>query len=134
MNPVLPEEGLGVNNIGENGARIVNVSKNTLLADKIELANTFLRRLIGLLGRQKMNKSEALILIPSNCIHSLFMRFTIDVVFLDKFGKVIGISSSFKPFRLSPVYFNSNLVIEFPENTLKLAQTQLGDIIRIIRD
>jgi len=111
--------------------RVVNTSKNTILADNAELANTFLKRLIGLLNRKALNPGEALILAPSNSIHSFFMRFTIDVLFLDKSGKVIRTLPSFKPFRLSPICFNSHSVIEFPENTLELTQTQPGDIINL---
>lgn len=114
--------------------QIINISKDVILADKVELANTFLARLIGLLKRKSLSNKEALILAPSNCIHSFFMRFTIDVLFLNKAGKVIGALSSFKPFRLSPTYFNASSVIELPEATLKLSQTQIGDIIKIIAD
>ena len=112
--------------------RIINLTKNTLLADEAKIGNTFFTRLIGLLNRNSLKKGEALILTPSNCIHSLFMRFTIDVIFLDKTGKVVAVLPSFKPFRLSRIYFNSGIVIELPENTLKLTQTQPGDIIKII--
>jgi len=111
--------------------RIINISKDVLLADKAELACTFLKRLVGLLNRKSLNQGEALVLRPSNCIHSLFMCFTIDAVFLDKKGKVIGVLPSFKPFRFSPIYFKAFLTIELPENTLQLTQTQVGDIIKI---
>jgi hypothetical protein len=112
--------------------RIINLRNNAVLADKAEIADSFLKRLIGLLNRESLKKGEALILTPSNCIHSLFMRFTIDVIFLDKPGKVIGLLPSFKPFRLSPIYFNSNLAIELPKSTIQLTQTLLGDIIKIV--
>jgi len=111
--------------------QVINIGKNTVLADNAELADTFLKRLIGLLNRKSLNKGEALILNPSNCIHSFFMRFTIDVIFLDKTGKVISVLPSFKPFCLSSIYFNSRTTVELPENTLKLTQTQPGDIIKI---
>ena len=111
--------------------KIINLSKNTLLADKAGLANTFSKRLIGLLGQRSLEKGEGLILSPSNCIHSFFMRFKIDVIFLDKNGKIVGILPSFKPFHLSPIFFTAYLAIELPENTLKLTQTQVGDIIKI---
>ena len=111
--------------------RVINISKNTLLADKAEITNTLLKRLIGLLNRKSLNKGEALILLPCNCIHSLFMRFTFDVIFLDKARKVIEAVSLFKPFRLSPIYFKAKLAIELPANTLHLTQTQPGDIIQI---
>ncbi len=112
--------------------KIINLTKNTILADEAKMANNFFTRLVGLLNRRSLNKGEALILTPSNSIHSLFMRFSIDVIFLDKAGKVIGVLPSFKPFRLSRIYFNSHSVIELSENTLQLTQTQPGDIIQII--
>ncbi len=112
--------------------KVINTSKNTILADEAKMGNTFFTRLIGLLNRNSLSKGEALILTPSNCIHSLFMRFTIDVIFLDKTGKVIGVLPFFKPFGLSRIYFRSHSVIELSENTLQLTQTQPGDIIQII--
>ena len=70
--------------------KIINISKNTILADKAEMADTFFKRLIGLLNRKSLGKGEALILSPANCIHSFFMRFSIDVLFLDKSNKVVA--------------------------------------------
>jgi hypothetical protein len=131
MDPALPKK-RRLNNLRKGGMKVINISKNTTLADKAEVANTFLKRLIGLLNRRCLNKGEALILKPSNSIHSLFMRFTIDAIFLDKAGKAIGVLPSFKPFCISPVYFKASLTIELPEGTLQETQTQLGDIIKII--
>lgn len=112
--------------------KIVNLSNDTVLADKVKIADTFWNRLLGLLNRRSLEKGEALILKPSTAIHTLFMRFSIDVLFLDKNNKVIGVLPSFKPFRFSPVYFNAHLTIELPETTIQLTQTKLGDIIKII--
>ena len=111
--------------------RIINLKNNTLLADRVKVADTFWGRLIGLLNRKSLEKGGALILKPSCSVHTLFMRFAIDVLFLDKKGKIIAVHSSFKPFRLSPIYFHANLTIEFPANTLKLTDTQKGDYIKI---
>jgi len=111
--------------------KIINISKNTILADQALIADSFLKRLVGLLNRKSLNPQEALVLAPSNCIHSLFMRFTIDALFLDKAGKVVGSLSSFRPFRFSPLFFKSYLTIELPESTIKRSQTQLGDLVKI---
>jgi uncharacterized protein len=111
--------------------RIVNLTRNTVLAEEAKTADGFFARLVGLLNRDSLNKSEALILSPSNSIHSFFMRFTIDVIFLDKSGKVIDILPSFKAWCLSPIYFTAHTAIELPENTIWPTQTQPGDIIKI---
>jgi len=57
------------------------------------------------------------------------MRFKIDVIFLDKTDKVLGILPSFKPFRFSPIYFRASLVIELPEFTIASTEMQVGDKI-----
>lgn len=111
--------------------KIINLRNNAVLADKAKLAGSFLSRLIGLLNRSSLGQGEALILEPSYAIHTLFMRFSIDVLFLDKTGKVVGIIHAFKPFRFSRAYFGCYTTIEFPENTLRDCQTQLGDLIRV---
>ncbi len=110
--------------------KVINLKNNMVLAEKAKVADAFFTRLIGLLNRSSLEKGEALILTPSNCIHSFFMRFTIDAIFLDKAGRVIAALPSFKPFRFSPIYSNSHTVIELPENTIRLTQTQPGDTIK----
>lgn len=112
--------------------KVINISNNAVLADKARVANTFWKRLIGLLDCKSLQEGEALILKPSNSIHTLFMRFAIDVLFLDKKGKIIVMLSSFKPFRFSPIYFKSILVIELPSGVIKKSMTKTGNIIRII--
>jgi len=111
--------------------KVINLKNNALLADNALLANTFFGRLIGLLSRRSLGTSEALILKPACSIHTLFMRFSIDVLFLDKANKVIAALPSLKPFRFSPLYFQSISVIELPENTIRLTNTQPGDTIQI---
>ena len=130
MNPAVFDRDT-LNNLSKSRVRLTNISKETVLADQAEIANTFWKRLVGLLGRRCLNQGEGLILAPSNCIHSFFMRFNIDALFIDKTGEVIGILPSFKPFRLSPTYFKADLTVELPEHTLGLTQTKAGDRISI---
>lgn len=113
--------------------KIINLSNNAVLADKVRVADTFYKRLVGLLNRKSLDKGEALILKPSNAIHTLLMRFSIDVLFLDKNGKVVGLLSSFRPFRFSPIYPGSRLTIELPEDTIKLTQTKSGDVVKLCK-
>lgn len=112
--------------------RILNTGKNTVLAEEARIADSFFARLKGLIGHKSLNNGEALVLKPSNSIHSLFMRFTIDAVFVDKDGRVIAALRSFKPFRLSRIYWHSCMVIELPENTIRSTHTEPGDTIQIL--
>ena len=107
--------------------RLVNQTKNTLLAEGVSLANTPFKRLKGLLGRKDFPAGQALIIQPCNSIHTFFMRFPIDVLFVDKDNRVIQTISSLKPFRLTPIYFHARLVIEFSPRTIKDSLIEIGD-------
>ena len=109
--------------------QIINTSRNTVLALKAERADSFVKRLTGLLGRSGLGESEALLLVPSNSIHSFFMRFTFDCIFLDRDNTVVAVLPSFKPFRLSPIFFSSYSTIELPEGVISASATTPGDKI-----
>lgn len=77
--------------------RVVNKNNDTIIGDKIELADTFFARLKGLLGRTGLEEGEGIILTPCSAIHCLGMKFPIDVVFMDKDKKVIWIRENMEP-------------------------------------
>lgn len=68
---------------------------------RVMLAQRFLPRLVGLLGRRGLGADEALLLAPCNNIHTFFMRFSIDVVFLDREGEVLAIVPALRPWRVA---------------------------------
>lgn len=68
---------------------IVNITKNKTVSSNTKMADTFLSRLIGLLGRSELMPGESLLIKPCYSVHTFGMRFTIDVVFLDREGKVL---------------------------------------------
>ncbi|MCH8009235.1 MAG: DUF192 domain-containing protein, partial [Chloroflexi bacterium] len=81
--------------------RITNETRDTLLADRAFEARGFWPRLVGLLRRSSLEPGEALLLDPCTSVHTAFMRFAIDVVYLDRGGKVVKVSPHLKPFRAS---------------------------------
>ena len=110
---------------------VINVTKKTWLATKVRKADNFLTRLVGLLKRTNLGPEEALWLIPSKGIHTIGMKFPIDVVFLDKSNKVLGIISGLVPFRISGVRLWGHSVLELPKGTLKKSRTEVGDELEI---
>ena len=111
--------------------KIINQTRNIILADKARSADSFLSRLVGLLNCSGLDQGEALVLSPSNSIHSFFMRFTFDAIFLNRAQEVIALIPRFKPFRISQVYFNAISTIELPAGTIQASKTQLKDEIKI---
>ena len=79
---------------------LVNARTKSVLATDLELAADSKTRTKGLLGRRGLPQSSVMILAPCNGIHTFFMRFTIDVVFVDRQGRVLKICRALKPWRI----------------------------------
>lgn len=105
--------------------------KNQVLFKNAVMTTNFFDRLIGLVGKSKIEEDQALCIKPCNSIHMLFMRFSIDVIFIDSSSKVIGLIEDFKPWRVSGLVKNSKAVIEMPCHSIKKKQIKLNDTIII---
>lgn len=112
-------------------ARVVNITRNIIVADKAEIADSFFSRCKGLLGRNALNEKEGIIIKPCSSIHTFFMRFPIDAAFINKHERVIRIYSSLRPGRLSAIVYGSVMCIELAAGALALSRTEEGDILRI---
>lgn len=110
---------------------VINLTKKTWLATKVRKADSFLTRLVGLLKRTTLGPEEALWLIPSKGIHTVGMKFPIDVVFLNRENVVLGIISGLLPYRMSGVQLRGHSVLELPKGTLKKSLTEVGDQLEI---
>ncbi len=109
--------------------KIINETKKIILAENATLANTPLKRMKGLLGRKSLEDKEALVIKPCNSIHTFFMNFPIDVLFVDKENKIVKIMIGLQPFRLSPVCRFSSYVIELPVGAVSANKAETGDLI-----
>lgn len=110
---------------------VINLTKQTWLATKVRKADNFLTRLIGLLKRTHLGPEEALWLMPSKGIHTIGMKFPIDVVFLNKDHQVLGLMSGLVPYRVSAVHLRGYSVLELPNGTIKKSRTEIGDKLEI---
>lgn len=112
--------------------RVENVTRGKTLVTRGEVAATPWRRLRGLLGRKGLAQGEGLLIVPCNSIHTLFMRFPIDVLYLDASQKVIGLHHALPPWRLGQIQLRGRCVLELPAGTLRASGTQLGDQLGIV--
>ncbi|OGO51429.1 MAG: hypothetical protein A2148_11870 [Chloroflexi bacterium RBG_16_68_14] len=107
--------------------RIRNSTRSTQLASDARPARGFWSRLVGLLGRASLQPGEALVLDPCNSVHTVFMRFPIDVVYVDRSRQVLKVVPDLKPFRVSGVLRGVCAVIELPSGTIANTGTAPGD-------
>ncbi|MDP8259856.1 MAG: DUF192 domain-containing protein [Candidatus Gygaella obscura] len=112
--------------------KLDNSSKNTCLASNVLMADSFFLRLKGLLTKESLDTDTCLIIRPGNSIHTFFMKFDIDAIFLDKQLNVVGLLEGFKPFRISPIFFKSCIIVELPSGKIKATNTSFGDRLELI--
>ncbi|MBI5549586.1 MAG: DUF192 domain-containing protein [Deltaproteobacteria bacterium] len=106
-----------------------NVERDTILGDKVAVAQTWFARLKGLLGRAELAQGEGLHLVPCSSIHMFFMRFSIDVAFLDQQGRVVRAIHGIKPWRATRMYLDAHSALELPAGALQKSGTVEGDLL-----
>ena len=106
--------------------RIINERTRQAVAESARLADSPWARMRGLLGRKGLAPGEAIILRPGSSIHTLFMRFSLDVIFADREGKVVKVSRDVKPFRLV-MGLGARDVIEMEAGALNGVNLAVGD-------
>ena len=109
---------------------LVNATKKTVVSDHCRFANSVLKRMVGLLNRRALAQGEGLLLDRCYGIHTFFMRFSIDVLFLDKELRVMRAVPALPPFRTSVVK-HAVYVLELPAGSIQRSQTAAGDQIQM---
>ncbi len=103
-----------------------------LIVDNFEIATTFWQRGRGLLGRKNLDENQALWIKPTNNIHTFFMRFAIDCIFVNRKLEIVKIRSCVPPFRVVGPYWKSQSVIEAASGFAKKKNLQVGDQLYVV--
>lgn len=109
--------------------KATNSTRKTVLADKVKTAFSFAERLVGLICTADFRTGMGLLLAPCSSIHTWFMRYPIDVIFLDRDNRVLKVAHSVPPFRLGPVVRGATKALELPAGVIGATGTQIGDVI-----
>jgi len=108
--------------------RVSNLTRNTVLTTCMEVANSASKRNKGLLGRECLPPGEGLWICPCESVHTFWMRFPIDLVYLDHKKRIRKLVGEVPSWRLSAC-LSAHSVMELPAGTIRDTQTQLGDIL-----
>jgi uncharacterized protein len=79
----------------------ITLEDGRVVCERCVVAETALSRMRGLLGRARLERGEGLLLRPAGSIHTWFMRFAIDAVFLDRELRVVGVAADVRPWRIA---------------------------------
>ncbi len=91
----------------------------TNFATDLQIADTLLSRTKGLLGKKSLSSGEGLWIKRCNSIHTMFMNFPIDAVFVDDDLKVVSVYHRLKPWRITRLHLRASSVFELPAGTLE---------------
>lgn len=103
------------------------------LADRVELANTFFKRLRGLMFRRRLAPDQALWLRPCNGVHTFWMLFAIDVIFLDRELRIVRLVENMRPFRVTRPHLAARSVLEMAAHSISSAGLRVGDRLEVER-
>ena len=106
--------------------RLHNITRNTLLGDAIDLANTSRKRRIGLLEHVRLNAGEGLWIVPCESVHTFFMKFALDLVYLDRTHIVCKTVANVPPWRMS-MCFLAHSIVELPAGSIEQGGIRKGD-------
>ena len=112
--------------------KAVNSRNGRELASNVIVADSLLKRLKGLLGKESMQSGEGLWIKPCMSIHTLAMKFPIDVIFLNRKKRVIAIVKNIRPNRCTGLYPRAASVLELGAGTIQATATEIGDEIEIL--
>jgi len=101
------------------------------VCDELRFAEGFTDRLLGLIFKN-IKKGQGFAIRDCNSIHTFWMRYKIDVVFLDKNNEIVKLYESLRQFRMTPIIKDAYCVLEFPEFTIKDLSLKTGDELKFV--
>jgi len=112
--------------------KLINKKNDKILANNLKIADNFFKRLKGLLGRKALDKGEGLHIIPCNSIHSFFMKFNFDAIFLNKNNEVVYLIEEMPAWHVSKICFSAYSVVELQSGVIKETETSISDVLEFL--
>jgi len=111
--------------------RLVHPRTGRVLAERLLVPRTFLGRGVGLMLRRQLQPGTGMWIVPCSGIHTFFMRFAIDAVFVDRRLRIVRVRLGLPPWRLVPLVLGGHSVIELPAGTLAGLRLERGEALMI---
>lgn len=114
---------------------VLNRTRERFVATNVAVADSYFRRLVGLLGKTRRwaRAGRGLWIVPSHGVHTIGMLFPIDLIFLDRAMNVVHLEEHVRPFRISRVSLRSHSVLELPAHTVFRTGTCVGDKLEFLK-
>jgi uncharacterized membrane protein (UPF0127 family) len=107
--------------------QIINQRNGIQVATGAQMAQTWKQRLVGLLAHKELRQGQGMWLSPCKSVHTIGMRFPIDVIFLDKNNRIKKLDQAVKPYRICLAKKGAYSVLEVPAGTISKTELKRGD-------
>jgi len=114
--------------------KLFNRTLDRVVCQRIELARTLWTRTRGLLGRPPLSRGEGLLIEPCQSVHMFFMRYAIDVAFLDDEYRVVALRHELRPWRATRYIRDAHAALELPAGAARAAGLELGHQLALVED
>jgi uncharacterized protein len=112
--------------------RLVNLDNGHVMAESIESAETFFTRLKGLMFRKQLSNGGGLYLHPCKSIHTFFMKFPIDVLYINKDWKIVGMEEKLEPGKIGRQFPGAASVVELESGSIQKNGIKEGQIVKLL--
>jgi uncharacterized membrane protein (UPF0127 family) len=109
--------------------RISNGTKARVLGERVWLADRYWTRLRGLLGRAEIRDGEGMLIAPSRGVHMYGMKYALDVILLDRGGRVVALYGGLRPGARTRVHRDASYALELPVGAIARSETEEGDML-----
>ncbi len=109
--------------------KITHKNSNAVICEKAKIASSLVDRIVGLMFKSSIKNinGDGLLIDPCNSIHTFFMRFNLNVVFISQDNRVVKIIKNLKPWRMTFIYFGARKVLELSSESLNKIDLKKGD-------
>ncbi|MDP5274488.1 DUF192 domain-containing protein [Chengkuizengella axinellae] len=110
--------------------KVINQGNDVVIAEQVRFAHTFFSRFIGLMFKKHIFRDGALHILPCSQIHTFFMKFPIDVVYLNSDYEVVGIEENLSPWKIGGKFKQVKSIIELSSGAVVKTGLKIGDSIK----
>ena len=114
--------------------KLINKTRNNVITENLLVADTYYKRLKGLMFTKELPINNALHITPCNEIHTFFMNYSIDVLYLDINNNILSIDEELKPGKIGRYVKGAVCVIELPSGRIKSQGILIGQTVEFTKD
>lgn len=107
--------------------RVINPAREAVVGERVSVAQSMWARGRGLMWRAALEPGTGLLIDPCSSIHTMWMRFPIDVLYVDRDDVVVRADAAMPPWRIGPLFTGARYVVEVPAGTIERSGTAVGD-------